>query len=176
MPFQGLFSENTPSACCGDRNFEGFANLLKFCTKSKFDLPFRADLIEREQQNIGELKRAISSHPVLDSKQGNIHFYNDEYEIVIPQLFKSKEDFELGLIYVDPSEDLPDIKTLTLISNMRPRMKILLYLSATNIKRQFQQTQKFLADFLKETSKSVASHICSRCLAISCTDTSDKIR
>ena len=32
-------------------------------------------------------------------------------------------------------------------------MEILLYLSATNVKRQFQQTKKFLADLLKETSK-----------------------
>ena len=119
--------------------------------KSKFDLPFRADLMEREQQNMLELIKAVSAHPV--SQQGDIHFHNDQYESIIPLLFRSKKETELGLAYVDPSGDLPDIKTLALISQMRPRMEILLYLSATNVKRQFQQTQKLLADFLGATGK-----------------------
>jgi len=119
----------------------------------KFEIPFRADLIEREKENIDELKKALSVHPMGISHQRNIHYHNDDYEKIIPQLFRSKKDFELGLAYVDPSGNLPDIKTLALISNMRPRMEILLYLSATNVKRQFQQTQKLLADFLNATGK-----------------------
>jgi len=119
----------------------------------KFEIPFRADLIEREQENINELKKALSIHPIGALYQRNIHYHHDDYENVIPQLFRSKKDFELGLAYVDPSGELPDIKTLALISNMRPRMEILLYLSATNVKRQFQQTQKLLADFLNATGK-----------------------
>lgn len=120
---------------------------------SKFDIPFRADLIEREPSNIDELKKVISAHPMGTSEQGKINFHPGNYESIVPQLFKTKKDFELGLVYVDPTGDLPDFKSLAHISNMRPRMEILLYLSATNIKRQFQQTQKFLADFLNETSK-----------------------
>ncbi len=119
----------------------------------KFHIPFRADLIEHNQENVDELKKVIAAHPMGASHQGNIHFHPSEYESIIPKLFKSKKDFELGLVYVDPSGDLPDFKTLSYISNMRPRMEILLYLSATNIKRQFQQTQKLLADFLSETGK-----------------------
>lgn len=120
---------------------------------AKFDIPFRADLIEREPNNIESLKKVIHSHPMGNSEQGKIHFHLGDYENIAPQLFKSKKDFELGLVYVDPSGDLPDFKTITHIINMRPRMEILLYLSATNIKRQYQQTKKFLADFLQETSK-----------------------
>jgi three-Cys-motif partner protein len=120
---------------------------------SKFDIPFRADLIEREQSNIDELRKVVSAHPMGISQQGKINFYPGSYENIVPQLFKTKKDFELGLVYVDPSGDLPDFKTLAYITNMRPRMEILLYLSATNIKRQFQQTQKFLADFISETTK-----------------------
>ena len=119
----------------------------------KFDIPFRADLIEREINNIDELKKAISAHPMGVSQQGKVNFHLGNYESVALQLFKSKKDFELGLVYVDPSGDLPDFNTLAHITNMRPRMEVLLYLSATNIKRQFQQTQKFLADFISETSK-----------------------
>jgi three-Cys-motif partner protein len=120
---------------------------------SKFDLPFCADLIEREQQNILELRKVISAHPVFASHQKDIQFHNNDYETIIPQLFCLRRDIELGLTYVDPTGDLPDIETLALISKMRPRMEILLYLSATNVKRQFQQTQKLLADFLKATGK-----------------------
>src|SRR5215510_10855027 len=34
--------------------------------KLKFDIPFRADLIEREQENLDELKKAVSTHPLYD--------------------------------------------------------------------------------------------------------------
>ena len=85
--------------------------------------------------------------------QRHIHYHHNDYEKVIPQLFNSKRDSELGLAYVDPSGNLPDINTLAFISSMRPRMEILLHLSATNVKRQFQQTQKLLVDFLDATGK-----------------------
>jgi hypothetical protein len=110
-------------------------------------------LIEHEQINLDELKRVVLEHPMSSSEQGRIHYHPDDYETEIPNLFKSKKDFELGIVYVDPTGDLPDFKTLAHISRMRPRMEILLYLSATNVKRQYQQTKKFLADFLSETSK-----------------------
>lgn len=120
---------------------------------TRFDISFRADFIEREKGNIDELKKAVATHPISTSGQGNIHFYQGTYETVILQLFKSKNDAELGLVYVDPSGNLPDIDTLNFVSKVRPRMEILLYISATNVKRQFQQTQTFLADFLRATGK-----------------------
>jgi three-Cys-motif partner protein len=126
---------------------------LEKASDRKFDIPFRADLIEHDQSNIDELKKVISAHPMSSSGQGKIHYYLDDYEKVIPNLFRSKRDFELGLVYIDPSGDLPDFKTLAHISNFRPRMEMLLYLSATNVKRQFLQTKKLLADLLSETGK-----------------------
>ncbi len=126
---------------------------LEKANDPKFDIPYRADLIEREQNNIDELRKTISAYSMSISQHGKFYFHYGEYENIVPQLFKSKKEFELGLVYVDPSGDLPDFKTLALISKMRPKMEILLYLSATNVKRQYQQTQKFLADFLSETNK-----------------------
>jgi three-Cys-motif partner protein len=126
---------------------------LNKANEPKFEIPFRADFIEREQSNIHALQKELSAHPTNSSTQGNVCLYHGNYENVIPNLFKSKKDIELGLVYVDPSGDLPNIKTLALISNLRPRMEILLYLSATNVKRQFQQTQRLLADFLSATGK-----------------------
>lgn len=126
---------------------------LNKASDTKFHTSYRADLIEREQSNIDELQKTISAHPMSTSQQGNIYFHCGEYEQIIPQLLIVKKEKQLGIVYVDPSGDLPDFNTLAYISSMRPRMEILLYLSATNVKRQFQQTQKFLADFLSETEK-----------------------
>jgi three-Cys-motif partner protein len=131
---------------------------IVFLTKannSKFDIPFQADLIEREPKNIEELKKIISARSNDFLKQGKVYYHPDNYEKVIPNLFKTKKDFELGLVYVDPTgtKDLPDINTLAFISKMRPRMEILFYLSATGVKRQFQQTHKLLEDFLNATGK-----------------------
>jgi three-Cys-motif partner protein len=126
---------------------------LEKASDSKFDIPFRADFIEREENNLAELKKAVFSHPIHNTGQGNTYFHLGEYENMVPNLFKSKKEFELGLVYVDPSGDLPDFKTLSYVSNMRPKMELLIYLSATNVKRQFQQTKKFLADFMIETNK-----------------------
>lgn len=138
-----------------DRNSGSPIVFLEKARDPKFDIPFRADLIEREQGNIDELKKLISAHPMNSSQQGKIHYHPDDYEKVIPNLFKSKKEFELGLVYVDPTgtKDLPDINTLALISKMRPRMEILFYLSATGVKRQFQQTHQLLGDFLNATGK-----------------------
>jgi hypothetical protein len=136
-----------------DGNFGSPIVFLDEVEKPRFVIPFRADLIEREESNLDELKKAVQSHTVYESEQGQIYFHCGEYELVIPRLLKSKKETELGLVYVDPSGDLPDFKTLAYISALRPRMEILIYLSATNVKRQYQQTKKFLADFLSETDK-----------------------
>ena len=121
----------------------------------KFTTAFHADFIEREQDNINELKTAVTAHPMSNSQQGKIVFYHNDYEKVVPQLFRTKKETQLGLVYVDPTgtKDLPDIDTLALISEMRPRTEILFYISATSVKRQFQQTQKFLVDYLNATGK-----------------------
>jgi three-Cys-motif partner protein len=117
----------------------------------KFDIPYRADFIEREQCHVEELQKAVWSHPMCQRQY--VHFHHGENENVIPNLLRSKKDNELGLVYVDPTGDLPDFRTLAFISEMRPKMEILLNLSATNVKRRYQQTQKLLADFLSETNK-----------------------
>ena len=128
---------------------------LDKASDSKFTVPFHADFIEREKGNLSELKITVSGHPMSNSQQGKINFHPDDYEKAIPRLLKTKKESQLGLVYVDPTgtKDLPDIDTLALISKMRPRMEILFYISATGVKRQFQQTQKFLIDYLDATGK-----------------------
>ena len=117
----------------------------------KFDLPYRADLIEREHDHIEELQKVVWSHPMCIRE--SVHFHPGNYEDVVLNLLKSRKPYELGLVYVDPTGKLPDFKALGFISDMRPKMEILLNLSATNVKRRYSHTQKFLADFLSETHK-----------------------
>jgi len=126
---------------------------LDKASEQKFDINFCAHFIERNKDNLDELKRTITSHKIHGTGQGRFYFHLGEYESVIPNLFKSKKDFEFGLVYVDPTGNLPNFKTLAYLCEVRPKMEILIYLSATNVKRQFQQTQKFLADFVAETDK-----------------------
>jgi hypothetical protein len=56
-------------------------------------------------------------------------------------------------VFVDPTGDLPDFETLQLISKRRPKMEILIYISATNIKRLFPYTDKLLSDYIAEAGK-----------------------
>lgn len=59
----------------------------------------------------------------------------------------------MGLVFVDPSGDLPDFETLQYIARVRPRMEILIYISTTNIKRLYQHRHKLLSDYMAEVGK-----------------------
>lgn len=61
-----------------------------------------------------------------------------------------KNEMELGLIFVDPSGNLPDFEILGYIARMRPRMEILVYIPTTNVKRQ---RGRLLSDYMKEMEK-----------------------
>ena len=119
----------------------------------KFDIPFRADFIECEQSNYEELISSVSSHPLFYEFRHSIKFHVGKYEQLIPELFKNKREDELGLAFVDHSGDLPNFDTLNFISKVRPRMEILFYLPATNVKRQYENTNKLLSDYLNEIGK-----------------------
>ncbi|OQY29878.1 MAG: hypothetical protein DRI56_12335 [Chloroflexota bacterium] len=122
---------------------------------TKFQIPYRADFIEQESKNINELKEAINREK---KKNGwvarDIHFHNNTYQIEIPILLSEKNDKEFGLVFVDPSGELPDFDCLRYIAKMRPRMEILIYLSSTNVKRTIQYTGKRLSDYIGNIEKS----------------------
>jgi three-Cys-motif partner protein len=120
----------------------------------KFHLPFRMDLIECNEKNISELKNNLRDVKADQSwKCDNLKLHCGQYEEVVPKLFQRKNTKELGLVFVDHTGKLPDFETLRYIAEKRPRMEILIYVSATNIKRAHPQTGKYLADYMNEMGK-----------------------
>lgn len=117
--------------------------------------PFEVHLIEQEKINFNELQESVLE---LCKKNGwdaqkFTYFHHGCYENVLPKLLYIKNDRELGLIFIDHSGELPNFSAINLISHLRPRMEILLYISARNIKRLHHITNKSLLDYMQEISK-----------------------
>jgi three-Cys-motif partner protein len=129
---------------------------LTVAESEKVQVSYHADFIEAKPDNFQELNQSIKSHSGLNSWTGtsvSSFVHNGNYEQVIPELLSSRDDKELGLVFIDPSGNKPDVETLKYITKVRPKMEMLLYVSATNIKREFGYTKKYLSDYMQEIGK-----------------------
>lgn len=129
---------------------------LTIAESEKVKIPYRADFIEVSPENYNELKEALKLHANLNNWvdiNSKAFTHNNEYQSAVPDLFKFRDEKEFGLAFIDPSGNKPDLETLKFIANSRPKMELLLYISATNIKREFGYTKKYLSDYMKETGK-----------------------
>lgn len=113
---------------------------------------FQADFIEQDSENLTHLQNVITNVVKMPTF-GDANFHHGRYEIILPKLFTEENKVELGLLFVDPSGDLPDFDSLAKFNQLRPRMEILIYISTTNVKRVRQHTQMFLDDFIKSVGK-----------------------
>jgi len=136
-----------------------FGSPLVFLTvaeSEKAHIPYRSDFIEANSDNYAELEESIKNYAKLNAWQDlktKIFFHNEKHELVIPELFQSRDDKEFGLVFIDPSGNKPDLQTLKHITRTRPKMELLLYLAATNIKREFGYTNRYLSDYMREMGK-----------------------
>lgn len=117
-------------------------------------MKYKAEFIEQNSSNLSDLKAIIAQEALANNwKQSNIQFHQDNYIKVIPGLLSNNNHKELGLVFMDPSGNLPNFTTLSFIAKNRNRMDILFYVSATNIKRLYKSRQRKLSDYLNLVGK-----------------------
>lgn len=138
----------------GKKNIGSPLVFLQQAESPRFQKAYQADFIEQNENNLQELKtniRHLCTNNGLSCEQINYHL--GSYEQILPRLLGHVNEKELGLIFVDPSGDLPDFDVLKQASMNRPRMEMLIYLPSTNIKRVYQYTGKLLSDYMKDLGK-----------------------
>ncbi len=123
--------------------------------EEKFYKHYEIHLIEQSKNNFDELQRNVADYGTRqswdDEKLTNYHL--GSYEKIFPKILGQTNNRELGLIFIDHSGDLPNFDMIKVVSELRPRMEILLYLSGRNMKRLHHITKKSLQDYMQEISK-----------------------
>jgi three-Cys-motif partner protein len=122
--------------------------LLFLRAVEELKLRYRADFIEVRRSNAEALEACLSA-----VSYGRIWVRCCNYEEVIPgRLITSEDATQLGLLYVD-ANGIPDFGTMAYVSRLRPRMELLIYLSATSLKREHHVTTQLLSDHIASLNK-----------------------
>ena len=117
------------------------------------NIRYYIDFIECNQKNISCLEKILFEEKQKQEWQNAFwNFHCGKYQSEI-QKFLNSDSNELGLVFVDHSGDLPDFPTLELISQLRPKMELLIYLPSTNVKRTYRYTEKHLKDYIESIGK-----------------------
>jgi len=125
-------------------------------------VPFEAHFFEKDVVFANELKSNITDY-LNALTQSPIDFeyylhpidYADQNQGVLAMLQQwGYQKYRYGLVYIDPSGNIPDFELLARIPDLLPRIEILLHIAATPIKRRAQaHNAERLEDFLNKFPK-----------------------
>lgn len=123
-------------------------------------LPYRAVFVEKESVNADALKSNTGKRTLRHAPM----IITGDHETILRQYVTSKAPATYGLLYHDPSGSVPNFDLLADVSSypVLQYMEIMIYLSATNIKRvrRYEQVTgrdaqvKLLTDYIRSIQKS----------------------
>ena len=108
--------------------------------KFKAPVPFEAYFFEKDAAFAAQLETEIAPFQASSYCQGlTVHCadYTDPTTGAC-RLWTTPQKYRYGLIYVDPSGDLPDFDTLACLAERFPRVEILIHIAAAIVKRRSQ--------------------------------------
>lgn len=128
-------------------------------SKDKFlrPVPYEAHFFEKDAEFAARLENEIASFRTLHDCQGlTVHCadYTDSATGVCA-IWSVPQKYRYGLIYVDPSGNLPDFGIFACLAKKFPRVEILIHISATVVKRRAQahDIPERLADLIEKIPK-----------------------
>lgn len=135
-------------------------------------LPFRGDLIEKDLQSWQQLTHYLAevcgppthqtTKPETASfalERGEIRAFQGDHHAYVPQILAglqrqvNRPDTLYGLIYADPNGGAPPWDLLEQCANLLTRCDVLLYVSATGVKRARQPGEQSLEEHVQAIDK-----------------------
>lgn len=112
-------------------------------------IKFESHFIESDASNYEQLQLNI---PKANGGTTQLHFGDND--VLVPKVLGEFDPRRLGLFYIDPDTGIPDLDLVVEVAERRPRVEVLMYLSATNVKREFDRTGRTLSDYFEMVDKS----------------------
>jgi three-Cys-motif partner protein len=118
-------------------------------TVERLAISYDAVFLEIDTANFKKLEKNLPS----TLNFGEVNIKNEDYKVTLSKLLSKNNKNQLGMIYVDPSNGIPDFELLHETNLKMPKMEVLLYLSATNLKRTQGINDAMLSDLIAKIGK-----------------------